>query len=213
MNKTALFNTTELIVGNHDSLTLFGSQAQCKLRDFSKMISEITIRGNDELEYIINDVLNEIEKFQNHREKRCAFGFLMNEQKQQSKVIKEYNTLLSYIDKMTLALRLQQAQLIKDSKVLEHMEKIINECCNELEICIINGTKTLGHIEPDSHLHQDNDEIKKWLVRLEKKIEDLKISKIISLQNCEQIKMMRENDIQLVDKIMSIISGTYTVNS
>lgn len=54
----------ELVVGNHDSITLLGVELQTKLRDYLKTVSKLFMNSNDELESAISDVVLEIEKFE-----------------------------------------------------------------------------------------------------------------------------------------------------
>ena len=54
----------ELIVGNHESIIVLGSEAQGQLRSFSKAISEILLNDNGDLEYLIHDIVKEIDGFQ-----------------------------------------------------------------------------------------------------------------------------------------------------
>lgn len=49
----------ELIVGNHESIIVLGSEAQGQLRSFSKAISEILLNDNGDLEYLIHDIVKE----------------------------------------------------------------------------------------------------------------------------------------------------------
>ena len=46
----------ELVVGNHDSLLVFGNDAQIGLNEFSKSVSNIITKNNNELEDIIADL-------------------------------------------------------------------------------------------------------------------------------------------------------------
>ena len=51
----------ELIVGNHDSLILFGNDAQQTLIDVSKKLSSVVLKDNGEIEYLIQDIVFQID--------------------------------------------------------------------------------------------------------------------------------------------------------
>ena len=198
----------KLRAGDHDCLILYGSEAQLKLRDFSKMLSQIVLQDTGDLEYAISDILKEINKFQSNQHKTSIIDRFRSEQKKYELMIQEYNDLLVYIDKVSLGLKLQEAQLIKDNKLLEQIEKLCEECCDALEQDIQEGSDYLLQMNNQSALLEDN---KEWASRLDRKIEDLKISHAVAMQSQLQVKIMIENNNQLIDKIVATISGTLPI--
>ena len=70
---TEMLSQNKLIVGNPDSILMFGCEEQQMLREFSKTISNQFLNGNWELEYLIHDILNEIDDFQRSVEKKQLF--------------------------------------------------------------------------------------------------------------------------------------------
>ena len=127
-----MLSQNKLIVGNSDSILMFGFEEQQMLREFSKTISNQLLNCNGELEYLIHDILNEIDGFQRSVEKKQLFFISSNEKKRVS-LIKKYNAILVYMDKMELALKLQEAQLIKDSKLYENLSKRIDTTLESLK--------------------------------------------------------------------------------
>ena len=98
----------DLIIGNHDSITLFGTQSQVRLRDYSKVVSKLLLRNNDELELAIEDVISEIEKSEAQMaKKKLSFFGLRNRKKE---LTKEYNRIATYIERLCLFFQMQQAQ-------------------------------------------------------------------------------------------------------
>ena len=196
----------ELIVGNADSILLFGCEAQQQLREFSKAISNQLLNGNDDLEYLIHDILNEIDDFQFSIEKKIGI-FPGSNEKKRERLIKKYNDVLVYMDKMELALKLQEAQLIKDSKLFEELSRCIDETLSSLQTTISYGNDVVNQ-KPKGQI---SDDIKEWYERLSKKLEDLCISHTVALQTKAQMKLMLGNDTQLIDKIMGTVSGTIPI--
>lgn len=205
-NEIEVLEKNQLIVGNYDSILLFGCEAQQQLREFSKAISNQLLNSNGDLEYLIHDLLKEIDDFQVSLEKKVGIFSGSNEKKRE-RLIKKYNDVLVYMDKMELALKLQEAQLIKDSKLFEELSRCIDETLSSLQTAISYGNdvvnqKTKGPI---------SDDIKEWYERLSKRLEDLGISHTVALQTKAQMKLMLENDAQLIDKIMGAVSGTIPI--
>lgn len=196
----------ELIVGNADSILLFGCEVQQQLREFSKIISNQLLNSNGELEYLIHDILKEIGDFQVSIEKKVGI-FPGSNEKKRERLIKKYNEVLVYMDKMELALKLQEAQLIKDSKLFEELSRCIDEMLSSLQITISYGNDVVNQ-QPKGQIPDD---IKAWYERLSKRIEDLGISHTVALQTKTQMNLMLENNARLIDKIMGAVSGTIPI--
>ena len=196
----------ELIVGNADSILLFGCEAQQQLREFSKIISNQLLNSNGDLEYLIHDILNEIDDFQVSIEKKAGI-FPGSNEKKRERLIKKYKDVLVYMDKMELALKLQEAQLIKDSKLFEALSRYIDETLSSLQTTISHGNDVVNQ-KPKGQI---SDDIKTWYERLSKRIEDLGISHTVALQTKTQMNLMLENNARLIDKIMGAVSGTIPI--
>lgn len=205
-NEIEVLEKNQLIVGNDDSILLFGCEAQQQLREFSKAISNQLLNSNGDLEYLIHDLLKEIDDFQVSIEKKVGIFSGSNEKKRE-RLIKKYNDVLVYMDKMELALKLQEAQLIKDSKLFEELSRCIDETLSSLQTAISYGNDVVNQKPKDPI----SDDIKEWYERLSKRLEDLGISHTVALQTKAQMKLMLGNDAQLIDKIMGAVSGTIPI--
>lgn len=205
-NEIEVLEKNQLIVGNDDSILLFGCEAKQQLREFSKAISNQLLNSNGDLEYLIHDLLKEIDDFQVSIEKKVGIFSGSNEKKRE-RLIKKYNDVLVYMDKMELALKLQEAQLIKDSKLFEELSRCIDETLSSLQTAISYGNDVVNQ-KPKGPI---SDDIKEWYERLSKRLEDLGISYTVALQTKAQMKLMLGNDAQLIDKIMGAVSGTIPI--
>lgn len=203
---TEMLSQNKLIVGNSDSILMFGCEEQQMLREFSKTISSQLLNCNGELEYLIHDILNEIDDFQRSVEKKQLF-FISSNEKKRASLIKKYNAILVYMDKMELALKLQEAQLIKDSKLYENLSKRIDTTLESMKETISYGNDVVGQ----KPIEQETDDINNWYERLSKRISDLEISYAATMQTKAQLKLMLENNTQLIDKILGAISGTIPI--
>ena len=205
MENEVVFHNS-LQIGDHDSLVLFGSEAQQSLRELSKMLSVLLMNSNGDVEYLIRNLLDEIDNFQQSLEGKKTFSFLESKSAKRERLIKKYDSVLVCIEKMDLALKLQEAQLIKDSKIIEKMKGLIEDCCKNLESSITYG-KLILEQKPLS----TDAEIENWYERLSKKIDDLEISHTVSLQSQTQLTLMQENNEQLIDKILAAVSSTLPI--
>ena len=208
----------DLIIGNHDSITLFGTQSQVRLRDYSKAISKILLRNNDELELAIEEVISEIEKSEAQMaKKKLSFFGLRNRKKE---LTKEYNRIATYIERLCLFFQMQQAQLLKEIKLLEKLSATVGESIVALENDIAIGEKTLCNKtstekQSDSYhplnFINDSENMDVWYARLTRRIDDLRVSHTVALQNQAQIRFLYENDLVLLDRIAAAISNTFPI--
>lgn len=213
----ALFDGT-LVVGNHDSITLLGTQSQNRLRDYSRAVSKLLLRDNDELDTAIEDVVSEIEKFENRAKNKTHKIFGIN--KRYKEFISEYRRIIAYIEQVCLFFQLQQAQLLKEIKLLEKLSITVHESTTALEECIkvgkevISTRKVSDENNVKSHTQNfmsDDTEDDTWYSRLERRIDDLCISHAFALQNQAQIKILYDNNMLLLDRISTTISNTFPI--
>lgn len=201
----------ELVVGSHESIVLLGSKAQEKLGDFSRAIANVIINDNQDLEYIARDIIGKIEKFQVTSKGKTKTFSLKTRQKQGDSLVDQYESLLTYIEKMKLILQLKETQLLKDSVILERLDKLICEVDAELEQCIAYGKTTINQMEYEKIEKYGMMELNDWKTRLERRLVDLQVSHTISLQSKEQLKLMQSSNRCLIDKILLSLSGTIPI--
>ena len=200
-----------LIVGNHDSITLFGIHPQNSMREHSRKVAEMLLKESADIDMAIGEVIEEIRYFEMHS--RNPVTSLLRKLNYSKDIIKEYHKILAYIENMVLYFKLQQAQLTKEVKLLEKMSASISLCSVELERYIGIGTDTLrNRLEHDGNnptLINTDEDI--WYDRLKRRIDDLKISHTVSLQTQAQINLLRNNDFVMLDKIAGVISNTFPI--
>ena len=119
-------------------------------------------------------------------------------------------------------LRKHQIQLLKDIAMLDKMYEINKVYFKELSMYILAGKKKLQKLEQEelpklqakakaSGLPQDAQEVNDFIAlcnRFEKKIHDLELTKMISLQMAPQIRLIQNNDSLMSEKIQSTIVNT-----
>jgi uncharacterized protein YaaN involved in tellurite resistance len=211
-NIDALFSG-KLTIENQDSLILFGCEPQGKLRELSKALSDIVLRDNGELDVLISELLVEIDNFQKRNEKQSVVGLWRSSERKRSLLLAQYNEILVYIDKMTVALQLQEAQLLKDNKLLQTMEAQISKSRMDLQECIEEGKRVLAYHDKEYFVADELDSTMgvTWKDRLIGKIDDLSVTHTVALQTITQIKLMQDNNLILIDKIVAALSVTIPV--
>ena len=134
----------------------------------------------------------------------------------------KYDKVEDNINKMCNNLEKHQIQLLKDIAMLDKMYEINKAYFKELSMYILAGKKKLQKLEQEelpklqekakiTGLPQDAQEVNDFLAlcnRFEKKIHDLELTKMISLQMAPQIRLIQNNDSLMSEKIQSTIVNT-----
>lgn len=191
-----------LVIGDHDSITLFGVEAQADLKNVTKNISRILLNDNCKINVNLVDIINGIEKNVEGKHTFLLGKIPFVTQYQKKETVNRYMRFFRYVDEVALQLQLQQAQLLKNTKILEQEDLILEKCINNLEKDIVYAENIL--IETQS---AGGDCLGDWSLRLERKIQDLKTTKIVSGQSRKQIQLMCMNNRNLIDKIISLLSN------
>lgn len=208
--------TGTLIIGNHDSISLFGIHAQNNLKDYSKKVATLLLKNTEEIDTVLSEITDEIERFENTIN-APAKSFL-GKARHNKNLSSEFRRINTYIENATTYFKLQQAYLIKEVKLLEKLAETIKSCSSELSDCIEIGKKYLQNRSTGessgfsaSTLLQDDPDNKLWYSRLRKRVDDLSISRVLSMQSQTQIKMLHDSDLILLDRISNAITSVFPV--
>ncbi|TFG63736.1 MAG: toxic anion resistance protein [Spirochaetales bacterium] len=138
------------------------------------------------------------------------------------KFIGQYEKLSVQIEKITTALDTARMNLLKDITLLENLYNKNVEYLKELDVYIAAGQmklkeaaeKILPELKAKAEASNDPIDAQKlqdfsqFVNRFEKKLYDLKLSRMISIQTGPQIRLIQNNNQTLVEKIQSSILNT-----
>ena len=210
-------------ITNSNSILQYGVGAQKKIADFSETALE-NVRTKDlgEIGEMLSSVVYELKNFEDTDEKKGILGFFKKGKNKISKMKVKYDKVEDNINKMCTTLENHQIQLLKDIAMLDKMYEINKVYFKELSMYILAGKKKLQKLEKEelpklqekarlSGLPQDAQEVNDFISlcnRFEKKIHDLELTKMISLQMAPQIRLIQNNDSLMSEKIQSTIVNT-----
>ena len=213
MQKIDISNTT--VVMN------FGVATQSKIAQFSdSVLQNVKSKDMGEVGRDLSGLVVEIRSMEGGDGKGGGlFGFLKNAKKNASRLMANYSKVETNIDRIVKALEGHQRTLMKDVAMLEEMFKHNTEYFRELTLYIVAGMERLAQYRAEDIPRQqdiarqtgDEAETQKlndmvnMAERFEKKLHDLKLSRMISIQMAPQIRMVQNNDVSLVEQIQSSI--------
>lgn len=204
----------------------FGSQAQNKISQFSdSVLEDVKTKNLGEVGDLLSDLVGQIKSFDSEiadQNKGGIAKLFTSAKRQLDKIIAKYNKIDSNIDMIEKSLENHKLQMLKDINIFDTMYKKNLDYFKELSLYIIAGERKLDELKNvtlpelqkiaaesgeqlDAHKVHDMEGI---INRLEKKIYDLKTTRIISIQMAPQIRMIQNNEAELVEKIQGSLTNT-----
>ena len=197
----------QIVVGDESAIWLFGSEAQEKLRTYSKTISSTFFGdGADEAVQLIDEVLQKIDASEQSMNRKTLFSIFRSDN--MAEIGQE---MLKSISALTVKLQLRQAQLAKDLTILERMERLLDDCRNELSADIEKGCLVLQSTSVQQTPAEVadpvivSDALQNWMIRFERRLQELELSRTVALQGLAQVKILQENDRALADQMRNTI--------
>lgn len=207
---------------NSTMVLQYGAGTQKKMADFSESALE-NVKSKDlgEVGGLLTDVVKELKNFDEEEEK----GFLGIFKKASNKIESmkaKYAKVETNVNEIVKVLESHQVQLLKDSALLDKMYELNLTYFKELSMYILAGKKKLAQVRntevralqekaqmsglaEDAQAAKDLDAM---CSRFEKKIHDLELTRMISIQTAPQIRLVQNNDTVMVEKIQSTIVNT-----
>ena len=210
-------------ISNSNAILQYGVGAQKKISDFSQSaLNEVKTKDLGEIGDILSKVVFQLKNFEESEEKKGVFGFFKKGKDKVTQMKINYENAENNIDEMCNVLENHQVQLLKDIAMLDRMYDINRTYFKELCMYILAGKKKLKKLEDEeipklqekakqSNNPQDAQELNDFVAlcnRFEKKIHDLELTKMISLQMAPQIRLIQNNDSLMAEKIQSTIINT-----
>lgn len=217
----------EIDITDSQSIIQYGVSAQKDIADFSDSILE-QVRAKDsgyvgealtELVLKVKEINVDSLSEGNFISKIPLIGGIFDSFQ---KFITRYNKLSVQIEKIVDELDKSQMTLLKDITLLDNLYEKNTDYLQNLDIFIAAGDlkikemreKTLPEMKKKADESNDPVDAQKmndfsqFVNRFEKKIHDLKLSRMLAIQTSPQIRLIQNNDQLLVEKIQSSILNT-----
>ncbi len=205
----------------------YGVAAQEKISKFSDSILEdVKTKNTGEVGDLLANLVSQIKSFDSDITKSNKRGLIAkifsNAKKELDFIIAKYSKIEKNIDGIENKLEKDKIQMLKDITVFDSMYEKNLEYFKELSLYIIAGERKLTELrevelpklvkqakESGEQLDtQKVNDMENLINRFEKKIYDLKTTRIISIQMAPQIRLLQNNEAELAEKIQSSITNT-----
>lgn len=216
--------SSKIDVSNSSMILQYGAGAQKKIADFSETaLNNVRTKDLGEIGKMLSEVVTELKGFEEEEEKdRGFFSMFKKKANAVTNLRARYDKAEVNVDRICEALESHQVQLLKDVAVLDKMYDMNRAYFKELSMYILAGKKKLYQIQQEelpaladkaakSTLPEDAqavNDLNEQCNRFEKKIHDLELTRMVSLQMAPQIRLVQNNDTVMSEKIQSTIVNT-----
>lgn len=208
---------------NSNLVLQYGANAQKKIADFSETALE-NVKSKDlgEVGQMLTDVVVELKGFETAEEEKGFFGFFKKSANRLDAMKSKYAKAETNVNQICKVLENHQIQLLKDIALLDKMYDLNTTYFKELTMYILAGKRKLKKAQQTelpllldkaakSGLPEDAqaaNDMAAMLNRFEKKIHDLELTRMISIQMAPQIRLVQNNDTLMTEKIQSTLVNT-----
>ena len=200
----------------------YGVAAQKSVATFSEnALSSVRNKDLGEVGETLSNRVVEVKGF--GQEEKKGFAGLFHKQKDKLELMRaQYGKAETSVNRIVSELEKHQVTLMKDIAMLDQMYELNLKYYKELTMYIIAGKKRLAEVRSGeleelrkkaeaSGLAEDaqayNDYAQKC-ERFEKKLHDLELTRMVSLQMGPQTRLLQNNDTLMVEKIQSSLVNT-----
>lgn len=207
---------------NSTAILQYGVGTQKKMADFSgNALENVRTKDLGEVGEMLSDVVTQLKGFDEEEDKGFLGLFKKPAHKLESMKAK-YAKAETNVNKICEALEGNQIQLLKDIDLLDKMYEQNLVYFKELSMYILAGKKKLAETRETelpqllekakvSGLPEDAQaarDLEALCDRFEKKIHDLELTRMVSIQTAPQIRLVQSSDTMMVEKIQSTIVNT-----
>lgn len=213
--KINLNSTTDIIQ--------FGVASQTKVSNFSnEILKQVRTKDMGGAEDILLNLRSDIKSFDEKLKKKPLIPFFDSMKKKIGRMRTEYASVEKNIHQIELKLEGHYKNLLKDVNIFDKLFVENQNYFKELSLHIAAGEEKLQEVHTtvlpqlkreaeetgDQHKIQAYKDMEQHVVRFERKIHDLKLTRMVVLQTAPQIRMVQSNSSSLMEKIQSSIVNT-----
>ena len=201
----------------------YGAAAQKNVASFSESaLSSVRTKDLGEVGKSLSELVVELKGFGEEEEKKGLFGRFKKAGSKLETMKAQYAKVESNVDKIARELEQHQVTLMKDVAMFDQMYELNLKYYKELTMYILAGKKKLEEVrstelpalkakaeqsgsQEDAQRYND---MVQMCDRFEKKLHDLELTRMISVQMGPQTRLLQNNDTLMVEKIQSSLVNT-----
>ncbi len=200
----------------------YGAAAQKNIAAFSESaLNNVKTKDLGEVGEALSSLVVELKTF-GQPEKKGISGFFQKKKNELEAIKASYSKAETNVDKIVKVLENHQVTLMKDVAMFDQMYELNTKYYKELTMYILAGKKRLEYLrahdladlkkkaettgaQEDAQAYND---FANLCGRFEKKLHDLELTRMISIQMGPQTRLLQNNDTQMLEKIQSSLVNT-----
>ncbi len=209
-------------LNNAGMVLQYGAGAQKKIADFSdSALEHMKTKDLGEIGQMLADVVGELKGLDKEEEKGI-FSIFKKGGNRLTGMRAKYEKAQANVNRICKALEGHQVQLLKDIATMDRMYDINLSYLKELSMYILAGKRKLktameqelpAAVEKARRTGlpedtQEANDLANRCSRFEKKLHDLELTRMVSLQMAPQIRLVQNNDSMMSEKIQSTLVNT-----
>lgn len=217
--------SSQIDITDTNAILTYGAASQKQISDFSdSALQAVRTKDMGAVGDMLSDLVVELKgfDFDEATEKKGFLGFKRKMKKQIEELKADYAKAEVNVDKISEMLEKHQITLMKDTAMLDKMYDTNQGYFKELTMYILAGKQKLEQCKNDtlpalqkkaaeSGLPEDAqaaNDYANMINRFEKKLYDLELTRMISVQMAPQIRLIQNNDTMLIEKIQTSLVNT-----
>ena len=201
----------------------YGAAAQKNVAGFSESaLASVRTKDLGEVGKSLSELVVELKGFGEEEEKKGLFGKFKKAGNKLEVMKAQYSKVESNVDKIARELEQHQVTLLKDVAMFDQMYELNLKYYKELTMYILAGKKKLQEVQANElpalrakaeqtgaqEDAQRYNDLVQMCERFEKKLHDLELTRMISIQMGPQTRLLQNNDTLMVEKIQSSLVNT-----
>ena len=222
--KTVREFASKIDITDTNAILTYGAASQRNIANFSEnTLKNVRSKDMGEVGKMLSGLVVELRGFSGiEDEKKGVLGFKRRVRNRLETIRAEYAKVSTNVDRITEMLEKHQIILLKDAAMLDKMFDVNQAYFKELTMYIIAGKQKLEECintvlpemqkkAAESGLPEDAqvaNDYANMINRFEKKLYDLELTRMISIQMAPQIRLIQNNDALMIEKIQTSIVNT-----
>ncbi len=201
----------------------YGSAAQKKISDFSDTaLGSVRNKDFGEVGGMITSLIGNLRSLNDDADSKGFLGLFKNTKRKIENLKTQYDKCETSVNQIVGILEQHQITLLKDVSMFDQLYEMNLSYFKELSMYILAGKKRLAEeravtlVELKNKAQQSGlpedaqaaNDFEEQCTRFERKLYDLELTRMVSIQMSPQIRLVQNNDTMMTEKIQTVIMNT-----
>ena len=213
----------QIDIKNSGLILGYGSAAQKKISDFSDTaLGSVRNKDFGETGTMITNLIGNLRSMNDDAEDNGFLGMFKNTKRKIENLKTKYDKCEESVSDIVAILEQHQITLLKDVAMFDDLYEMNLTYFKELTMYILAGKKRLAEERGTTLVELKNkatqtglpedaqaaNDFEEQCIRFERKLHDLELTRMVSIQMSPQIRLVQNNDTMMAEKIQTVIMNT-----